>query len=151
MRCGKSWRRKSSNFFTPRLSIPYHIVTGLVPSKWFQRKVEWWSLKTIKMSWSHNVPSRGGECVLITENSTWQWRKTTSHCLSLMKYYSGWRSILSSVSSMGIWDIIRFPSTPTIRARRHLHAHMELMFIVECHSGCVTHPLDSNGAWCLFS
>jgi hypothetical protein len=75
MQCGKSWRKRSSNFFTLGLFIPYHIVTGLVPSKWFQRKEEWRSLKIAKMNLSHNEPSWGGECVSITESSTRQQKK----------------------------------------------------------------------------
>jgi hypothetical protein len=38
-----------------------------------------------KTSLSRNEPSRGGECALITGSSTWQQRKITSHCPSLMK------------------------------------------------------------------
>jgi hypothetical protein len=41
---------------------------------------------------------------------------------------------------------IKFPSTLMIKARRHLHARMERMPIVECCSGCVMHPRHSNGA-----
>jgi hypothetical protein len=51
-----------------------------------------------------------------------------------------------SISSMGIWDIIKFLSTPMIRARQRLHARMEHMPIVECRSSCAMHPLRSNDA-----
>ena len=135
----------------PGLFIPYHIVIGLVPSRWYPRKEEWRSLKIVKMSWSRNEPSQGGECVSITESSTRLQRKTTSHCSSLMKCWSGWRSILSSVSLMGIRGIIRFPSTPMIKARPHSLAYMERMCTDGCRSGCAMHPHRSNGAWCLFS
>jgi hypothetical protein len=55
-------------------------------------------------------------------------------------------SILSSVSSMGIRDIIRFPSTPMIRARQLSHARTKHLLIDECHLGCVMHPPRSNDA-----
>jgi hypothetical protein len=135
--------------FTLGLFIPYHIVTRLVQSKWFPRKEEWRSLKTAKMNLSHNELSRGGECVSITESSTWQQRKNTFHYPSLMKCWSGWQSIISFIFSMGIRGIIRFLSTPMIKARQHLHARMEHTHIIECHSSCVMRPLHSNGAWCL--
>jgi hypothetical protein len=56
------------------------------------------------------------------------------------------QSTLSSIFSMGIRDIIKFPSIPTIKARLHSHARMEHTHVEECRSGCVTHPLHSNGA-----
>jgi hypothetical protein len=42
----------------------------------------------------------------------------------------------------GIPVIIKFPSTPMIKARPHSHAHMEPTLIAECPLGCVTllHP-----------
>jgi hypothetical protein len=46
----------------------------------------------------------------------------------------------------GIRGTIKFLSTPMIRARQRLHAHMECTPIVECHSGCVKHPRHSNNA-----
>jgi hypothetical protein len=51
-------------------------------------------LKIAKTNLSHNEPSRGGECVSITESSMQQQRKITFHCPSLMKCWSGWQSIL---------------------------------------------------------
>ena len=50
------------------------------------------------------------------------------------------------VSSMGIWGIIRFPSTPMMKARLLLHAHIEHMHIDECLLGCVMHPPLFKGA-----
>jgi hypothetical protein len=47
---------------------------------------------------------------------------------------------------MGIWDIIKFPSIPMIKARRLSLARMERLHIDECHLGCAMHPLRSNGA-----
>ena len=38
----------------------------------------------------------------------------------------------------------QIPSTPMIRARRHLHAHIEHMLIAECRSGCVICPCHFN-------
>jgi hypothetical protein len=99
-----------------------------------------------KTSLLHNEPSRDGECVSITESSIRQQRKIAFHCPSLPKCWSGWQSTLSFVFSMGIRGIIRFPSTPTIKARPHSRAHMEHTHIVECRLGCVMHPLHSNGA-----
>jgi hypothetical protein len=46
----------------------------------------------------------------------------------------------------GYSDIIRFLSTPMIKARQHLHARMEHTHIVQCGLGCVMHPLHFNGA-----
>ena len=39
----------------------------------------------------------------------------------------------------------QIPSTPMIRARRHLHAHIEHTLIAECRLGCVMHPRHFNG------
>jgi hypothetical protein len=49
-------------------------------------------------------------------------------------------------SLIGIWGIIKFPSTPMIKARRVSHARMERMHIDICLLDCAMHPLRSNGA-----
>jgi len=112
------------------------------------------------------VPKKGGMTVvennkneLITQRTVTGWRMCIDYrklnaatkkdhfpFLFIVEMLERLANIPCSVSLMGTQVITKSPSIPTIKVRPCSHAPMELMLIVGCRLGCVTHLHHFNVA-----